>query len=75
MLTRPQPSSVFGAAGIELFFPLLPPATSTAVFTRIALVRAGDGGVGSTSRTYQSRSSAAAPATCGAACEVPETSE
>ena len=27
------------------------------------------------SRTYQSRSSAAAPATCGAACEVPDTSE
>ena len=75
MLTRPQPWSEFGAAGIELLLPLSPPARSTAVFTRIALVRAGEGGCGSTSRTYQSRSSAAAPATCGVACEVPETSE
>ena len=75
MFTRPQPWSVFGAAGIELPLPLSPPARSTAVFTRIALVSAGEGACGFTSRTYQSRSSAAAPATCGAACEVPDTSE
>src|SRR5688500_19064659 len=75
MLTRPQPWSVFGALGIELPLPLSPPARSTAVFTRIALVRAGEGACALTWRTYQSRSSAAAPATCGAACEVPDTSE
>ena len=45
------------------------------MFTSIAFVMAGDGGCGLTVRTYQSRRSAAAPDTCGAACEVPETSE
>ncbi len=41
-----------------------------------ALVIAGDGGVPpETVSRYQSRTSAAAPETCGAACDVPEAIE
>ena len=61
--TRPQPSSVFGTVGIWLPLPLSPPSMSVAVFTSMAFVIAGEGGCGSTLRTYQSRSSAAAPDT------------
>ena len=66
---------MFGADGIWPPLPLLPPARSTAEFTSTAFVMAGEGGCAVTLRTYQSRSSAAAPATCGVACEVPDTSE
>src|SRR6185436_3158604 len=62
-LTRPQPSSVFGAEGIWPPLPLLPPARSTAELTSTAFVIAGDGGCAVTLRTHQSRSRAAAPAT------------
>ena len=57
--------------------PLSPPTTSVAVLTMIALVSAGEGTAAPalSSRSYQSRISAANPVASGAACEVPETSE
>ena len=75
--TLPQPWSAFGPAAIVSPLPLSPPARSSAVLISSALVSAGDGdsGPGTTFCWYQARTSAAAPATSGAACDVPEDIE
>ncbi len=63
--TLPHPCSAFG-----------PPPRSVAVLASSAFVIAGEGAAPpGTVRSYQSRVSAAAPDTTGAACDVPETSE